>query len=467
MNEQGLIGGLEQVGSETEVEEMVSDTQWDHSEKVANTEVLAKQEEEKVLQRKIYLVKKKQELLESQRQIEILNHKLDKLKEKEAIAANKHKEFKTIIESKHAKVRNWLESEVFSTMKDEGKEKGPAGRRKVKDKEVVHRSRTRSKSKEVCKKSRTQSKPKDVGRKGNKEEKMTRKAKTKANFLYSIVKTPGGQMAGKHRRARSASMEHNCIDAKRCERDNDHNSITWHGMGHESREANDNKQHNSAMQSCDYNRSDINRDIRDIVTEARLNPLATQFKFSTSLSHGHGACGDIGPDDKSKEELISKSAFCDSESEVEMSHRSQKRGKESDEEGSKDGSRRTNKETRSCASSRASTVTSSRASTFYGRESDSDSDSVDNYFGKSRSKTTGSTNFYINNKKNSKSKLKSGMYDKPIDNIVRKVKWAHHNLDYTYRSKTIEYKQFIYYQYVAGESKLVALAQEIEQQGRL
>ena len=67
-----------------------------------------------------------------------------------------------------------------------------------------------------------------------------------------------------------------------------------------------------------------------------------------------------------------------------------------------------------------------------------------------------------------KSRIRSGFYDKPNDNIVHKMKWVHKCLEYTYSAKNVEFTKMSFYQFVAGETKIIATTQDFdEEQGRL
>ena len=60
------------------------------------------------------------------------------------------------------------------------------------------------------------------------------------------------------------------------------------------------------------------------------------------------------------------------------------------------------------------------------------------------------------------------MYDKVNTDIIQKVKWPHKGLEYQYCAKGAEFQKLTFPQYVAGETKLIALEQDVDQyQGRL
>ena len=60
------------------------------------------------------------------------------------------------------------------------------------------------------------------------------------------------------------------------------------------------------------------------------------------------------------------------------------------------------------------------------------------------------------------------MYDRPNEEIIRKMRWAHRGLEYTYRAKGLEFNDMSFHQYVAGETKIIAMSDEDEERnGRL
>ena len=83
------------------------------------------------------------------------------------------------------------------------------------------------------------------------------------------------------------------------------------------------------------------------------------------------------------------------------------------------------------------TSRSSRSTSIYGKDSD---DVTSSY--SARSEDRASKSRIYQSKQNSKhSNLRSGMYDKPNDNIVRKMRWAHRALDYAYWARNIEFNK--------------------------
>ena len=123
-------------------------------------------------------------------------------------------------------------------------------------------------------------------------------------------------------------------------------------------------------------------------------------------------------------------------------------------------------------SSRASKTskTSNRSSRFYGSDSSSDDESS-----KSSNSRTGRRRLsYYSKRKNKvkshnkKGKKASGMYEKANANIVNKVTWAHRGLEYHYCEKSIEFGKISYNQYIAGETKLIAMTEDMDKcHGRL
>ena len=55
------------------------------------------------------------------------------------------------------------------------------------------------------------------------------------------------------------------------------------------------------------------------------------------------------------------------------------------------------------------------------------------------------------------------MYDKPNQEVMRKMRWAHRFLDYQYRSKHIDFKDLTLNQYMVGESKIITLTDEVDE----
>ena len=106
-----------------------------------------------------------------------------------------------------------------------------------------------------------------------------------------------------------------------------------------------------------------------------------------------------------------------------------------------------------------SSMRSTQASSFYGRDSSEDSISTR----KSASKSSYSSRKSSIKGKHGKRKLKSGMYDRPNEEVIRKLRWAHRYLEYTYRSKNLEFKNMTCNQYIAGETKVMAMADDIDE----
>ena len=107
----------------------------------------------------------------------------------------------------------------------------------------------------------------------------------------------------------------------------------------------------------------------------------------------------------------------------------------------------------------SSSKASSKTTTFYG-----DSGDEDGTMSMVSSGTSVETTYKVSKPK----KVRSGMYDKPNDDIIRKMRWPHRGLEYTYRAQGLDFGDMTYYQYIMGESKIIALTDEQdEQNGRL
>ena len=103
---------------------------------------------------------------------------------------------------------------------------------------------------------------------------------------------------------------------------------------------------------------------------------------------------------------------------------------------------------------------SSKVSSFYGESGEDSGDS-------SNQESIGMSSFNPI-RVNRNQKLVSGMYDKVNQDVLRKMKWAHRSLEYNYRAKGVEFGDLTYNQYIAGESKIIALTDdESERNGRL
>ena len=145
------------------------------------------------------------------------------------------------------------------------------------------------------------------------------------------------------------------------------------------------------------------------------------------------------------------------------SKKSDKRGQHSDkgtsssDEGSLNSEGRSSKSGYGSTRSSRTTSTAAKSASFYGRDSSEES-----------AGSTKSSSRCTNVTRRSRRKLKSGMYDRPNEDIIRKVKWAHRYLDYVYRSRNLDFKVMNFNQYIAGESKIIALVDEIQElRGRL
>ena len=116
--------------------------------------------------------------------------------------------------------------------------------------------------------------------------------------------------------------------------------------------------------------------------------------------------------------------------------------------------------------SHSSLASSSKASTFFGNDSGEDTDAGSEVDNTTIRESKSHSSSKIRNKKDVK--LRSGMYDKPNDDIIIKVKWAHNSLDYAYRSKSVAFNKLTYNQYIAGESKIIRICENLDElQGRL
>ena len=128
---------------------------------------------------------------------------------------------------------------------------------------------------------------------------------------------------------------------------------------------------------------------------------------------------------------------------------------------------------RSITSRQSRATTSSKASNFFGKDSGTETDEEDNGIAESlkSSKSQSQCSIYSNNSKSVGSrvkKLRSGMYDKPNEDIMIKLKWPHNSLDYAYRSRLVEFNRLTYNQYIAGETKIISMSEDIdEMHGRL
>ena len=98
----------------------------------------------------------------------------------------------------------------------------------------------------------------------------------------------------------------------------------------------------------------------------------------------------------------------------------------------------------------------SSSSSFYGTDMETDTNSTSSSSAKT-SRSTVQSNSIAGCRQvvKTKGKIRSGMYDKHNEEVKKKLKWPHRNLDYTYKAKNVEYKDITYNQYVAGESKII------------
>ena len=171
-------------------------------------------------------------------------------------------------------------------------------------------------------------------------------------------------------------------------------------------------------------------------------------------------------DDKQDELSIDKSVLQKSHS-MGKSHKKHKwPQEESETDSSPDSSSSSNTSSTSASSkksgtSRASSRTS-KSSRFYGSDSDSDSS------GSAKSGRKHSKFKHVKSKRKRKGIRSSGMYDKANIDIVHKIKWPHRGLEFQFRAKSVEFSKLTYNQYIAGETKIIALEDYLDQaHGRL
>ena len=287
----------------------------------------------------------------------------------------------------------------------------------------------------------------------NRHDKTKDKCKVGQNYKTKIVK-------GKTNKVQ--------LEAKKMPKDNKvmtkHDTKTHKGQKDNERRTNTQRQ----CSADQYNDSDKCKHNQEITMGEHASVNADQTSASVNAKQMQAINNDIA------EININKIIPCSNTgtrnmSSSKFSQSARSLDEDSDSRGSR-GSNDTKRSKKSTAGSRVTmssrTSTASRARAFYGQDSDDESTTVrDDMESLGKSSTIFTS---VSHTKSKKKKLKSGMYDKPNQDIVTKLKWPHNSLDYTYRSKVMEFNKITFNQYIAGESKIIALCDDSEEvQGRL